>query len=381
MRLTDAGLRRARVHAQGLHRRAVGGDVAEVVSRVVGVQAQDQRAAALAVRARSSGLVAADVDEAAGETGSVVLTWTLRGTRHLHHRDDVRWIVGLLGPGLARPGRRAEQLGIAGPVGDRAVRVLRAALESEGPLTRQDVKERLAPVGVDPTGQAPIHVVRRAAVEGILCVLPGRAGAERYVLLDDWVPAGPAVPPVPPEQAAAELARRYLGAYGPATVDDFATWSGLGRPAARRAWAAIASETTEVSTSAGTAEVPVAHADEIRTAARRPVGLRLLGAFDSLLLGYADRTVVVPPEHAKRVNAGGGMVRPTVLADGQVVGTWTGLVDVDPFRPFTAAESAALDEETADVRRFLTPRSGTPGEHPVADPSPCSLSCGRWPPG
>src|SRR5439155_16133591 len=129
---------------------------ADVVSALVGVQAQDETAAALSIRARTSGLVTADLWEAVGDARSLVLTWTLRGTRHFHHADDVRWLVGLLGPLFGRPGRRAEQLGISGSVGDRAVREVRQALAENGPLTRRQVKDRLVPLGIDPSGQASI---------------------------------------------------------------------------------------------------------------------------------------------------------------------------------------------------------------------------------
>ncbi len=105
VRVGRAALGRARVHAQFLdERRAEAGSAAGVVSRVVGVQAQDYGAAALSVRARTSGLDITDVDDALGDHGSMVLTWSLRGTRHLHCKGDVRWLVGLLGPRFGSPG-------------------------------------------------------------------------------------------------------------------------------------------------------------------------------------------------------------------------------------------------------------------------------------
>ncbi len=316
--------------------------VDEVVGRLVGVQAQDATAAALAVRARSRGLVAADVD-AARDDRRVVLTWSLRGTRHLHRAEDVRWLVGLVGPAFLTPSKRAEQLGIGGATGDRAVRVLRDALAAEGPLTRDEVKARLAPHGVDPSGQAAIHVIARAALEGLLCVLPG----ERYVLLDDWLGPADGTSPAP---AAGELARRYLSAFGPASPADFAAWTGLGLPAARREWAAVADDVVEV---APTSWLLAADGDRAAAAARRPGPVRLVGAFDFLLLAYADRRLHLSPDHARLVNPGGGMVKALVVDDGRVVGTWSrpaGRVDV---RPFEESSAANVEREAEDVRRFL----------------------------
>ena len=348
LRLTDTGVRRARVRGQWLSGRVPAGrSVDDVVGRLVGVQAQDVTAAGLAIRARSRGLVAADVD-AAREDRRVVLTWSLRGTRHLHRAEDVRWLLALLGPTFLRPSKRAEQLGIAGDVGDRAVRVLADALAADGPLTRAQVKDRLAPHGVDPSGQAAIHVIARAAMEGVLCVLPG----ERYVLLDDWIgPRRATAADVEP----GELARRYLAAFGPASVADFAAWSGLGPPAARREWAAIEAEMVEVAPSAW---LLAADTDRAAAAARRRAPTRLVGAFDSLLLAYADRRLHLSPDHARLVNPGGGMVKALVVDDGEVVGTWSrpqGRVDV---RPFPSSSAGNVDREADDVRRFLGVEGG-----------------------
>lgn len=272
-----------------------------------------------------------------------MLTWSLRGTRHLHRAEDVRWLVGLVGPAFLRPSKRAGELGIGGAAGDRAVRALRDALAAEGPLDRDEVKSRLAPLGVDPSGQAAVHVIARAALEGLVCVLPG----ERYALLDDWLGPAPGGPP----PAAGELARRYLAAFGPASPADFASWSGLPAAAVRQEWEAVAGETVEVAPSAWLLSADLARA---ASAGRRRAPVRLLGGFDSLLLAYADRRAHLSPDRAPLVNRGGGMVRALVVDDGRVVGTWSrsrnGQVEARLWEP-----GAEIDREAADVGRFLSP--------------------------
>ena len=341
------GTRRARVRAQLLsdtRPSAFAGTVGQVVSAVVGIQAQDLPSAALSIRARLPATTRADVWSA-----PLVLTWTLRGTRHLHHRHDAVWLVGLLGPAFNRPGgARARQLGIAGRVGDTAVEVLREAVADGGSLTRREVKDRLAAHGVDPSGQAAIHLVRRAALEGVLAIVPGTE--ERYVALAGR--AGGAGAALDPAAAAAALARRYLSAFGPATASDFAAWSGLGADAVRQAWSAVGQAWGEV------ADPPVAPDVATDVVPDRSVGVRLLPAFDTFLLGYRDRRLHLAAEHRRMVNAGGGMVRPTLLIDGRVEGTWShqrDVVEVSPFRPLTASEAAAVDLEVEAVGRFLRP--------------------------
>jgi hypothetical protein len=360
MEINARGLRRARARAQELSGSSHGG-AGEVARAVVGVQAQDRAAAALAVRARWGGSRASDLSESWRSTGPLVLTWSLRGTRHLHHRSDVRWLLSIFGPMYAAGApARNRQLGIAGEAGDRAVRAVRDALRRRGPLTRPQVKEVLARRGLDVSGQAPIHVLARAALEGVLCIVPDADDEETYVLLDDRVP--PSLP-ADREDALAELARRYLRGYGPATPRDLAAWSGLGRREADAAWRAISGELAEVMTPAGPMWILRGSSRTAAAAIRSPVPVRLLPAFDTLLLGYADRALLVPARYARRVNAGGGMIRPTVLTDGGVVGTWTlrrerdgtPRVEVDPFGRLAPGVREGLDREVRAVARFVGP--------------------------
>jgi hypothetical protein len=344
--------------------------VIDVVGSLVGVQAQDQLAAALSIRARGPGLTRGDV-EGAWRDGSLVLMWSLRGTRHYHLAGDVRWLLNLLGPVFATPGRRARQLGIAGEVGDKAVAMLCRRLASDGPLTRPQVKEFLAPYGVDPTGQAPIHILHRAALEGLICMVPGSEGEESYVLLDDWVPKTTSRDV---DVAAAELAHRYLRTFAPATPADFAAWSGLPRAVVNRAWASIAAGIVEVASPTGTTWLMREHASRLNElGGRSPV--RMVGGFDTILLGYADRRLHLAEQHARSVNAGGGLIRPVVLDDGRVVATWAlrrrgrrQHVEITPFgssMPDTKhdvdniARFLNIDSLSVVVEQFLQPVDGS----------------------
>ncbi len=91
-----------------------------------------------------------------------------------------------------------------------------------------------------------------------------------------------------------------------------------------------------------------------------PPIVRLLPRFDICLLGYRNRDFAVPPRYAKRINAGGGIVHPTVLADGRVLGTWKGKrlknhleVLVEPFEQLAPETYERLEAEIEDIARFL----------------------------
>lgn len=236
--LTPHETRAARLLRNGLAGRRPA-DVREAVRRVVGVQAQDARAARLAVRARTSGATASTVDAAIARR-EVVCTWAMRGTLHLLAAEDVRWIVALLGPRfVARTAGRRRQLGLDDATCARGVDALRDVLSASSPLTRAELVTGLAERGLrlDLKSQAPAHLVGYAAMLGLVCRGPETpAGEPTYVLLDEWLGEQP---PVSDDEALARLAERYLAGFGPAAPEDFAAWSGLPVGRARQGFASL----------------------------------------------------------------------------------------------------------------------------------------------
>jgi hypothetical protein len=211
-------------------------------------------------------------------------------------------VLSAVGPW--RESARWRQLGLDETVYRRA----RATILDALPASRAELRARL---GADGEGQRLPLLAARVAREGLL-----------ELRLDDTF-AALDLPPLPPrEQALEELGRRYAAAFGPATAKDLAKWSGV----------------------RGAAHHPGEHAPA-------PPSVRLLPAFDTYLLGYADRAEVVAPEHERSVFPGGGWIRPVVLVDGRAAGTWRlerGEVVVGAFEPLPD-----LADEIADVLRFL----------------------------
>ncbi len=309
---------RLRMRSQRLHPRidaAVG--VAGLVRHLGGVQAQELSAATLAIRARSRGLTADDVRRAREDERSIVHTWVMRGTLHLVATEDVGWLLALLGPlFIARSARRYRELGIDGDVRDRAAEIIREALASQSPQTRPELAAVLANRGIPVEGQAIAHLVGYAAMRGVICFGPRRGARPTYVLLQDWVRPGPTLDA---EHALAELALRYVGAYGPATVEDLASWSGLPMAQARSALRSVAERLHEVEVAGAPAwMLPQPDAPPVERA------VRLLPSYDTYMLGYRRRDLAVAAPHASRVHPGGGQIKPTLVVDGRAVGVWQG---------------------------------------------------------
>ena len=356
-RLSEHEVRRLRLRGQRLAPRlARRAGVAGVAAATLGLQAQSPPAAALSVRSRSRGLTAADVERARLEERSVVRTWCMRGTVHLLATEDVPWLLALVAaPQVRAARRRLGQVGLAGDRADRALRAVDEALAEHGELARDEllaaVRRRVR--GVDDSAPVTYWVPHLAALEGIACATREPGGRTHYARLSDW--AGISLR-APDDMGAAELARRYLLAFGPARPQDLAAWSGLPVGDARAAWSLIAGELSEVR-AAGTA---------MWRLRRRPGGgdggsvVSLLAAFDTYLLGYRGRDLMLARERAGDLMPGGGMISPTVAVDGWLVATWKldarrrpAVLTVTPYGRLDRAVRAGLEAEAADVGRFL----------------------------
>lgn len=317
-----------------------------VAERLLAIQAQDARGARLAVRARTSGLTAADVDRALGER-SLVITTLNRGTLHLVRSEDYPWLRALTGPTLETTAlSRLAGEGYAPDAAGRALAHTERTLADEGPLTRAVLRERLAAAGFATEGQRVPHLLFLAAIRGLVVRGPVAGREQALVLARDWLGEPP---PVDRDAALAELARRYLKGHGPASDRDLARWAGLPLRDARAGLAAIASRLAE-------------RPDGLVDLRKRPPAAplpppRLLGAFEPLLLGWASREPVAG-EHEGRLVAG-GIFRAFALVRGRAVATWAvrdraGPELHEPFVPVARTHLRALERERADVARFLS---------------------------
>jgi hypothetical protein len=335
-----------RIAAQGLSGDPATDPVA-VAERLLAVQGQDPRGARLAIRARTAGLTAADIDRALTEERSLLITWLNRGTLHLVRSEDYPWLHALTTPPLlTSSARRLRQEGVPADAAERGVETIERSLVEEGPLTRAQLRERLDSAGVRTQGQALVHLLFLTTLRGIVIRGPVAGKEHAYALVRDWL--GPQQQ-VDREVALAELARRYLVGHGPADDRDLARWAGLPLRDARAGLTAIASELVE-------------RDDGLVDLAKRPPTEplpppRLLGAFDPLLLGWTSREEVVGPH--KMLVTMNGIFRPFALVDGRAVATWRfagGKVTIEHLGKVTRKAAAALEADAREVEEFMARR-------------------------
>lgn len=321
------------------------GNVLDVVRRLLAVQAQDPRGARLAIRARSAGLSASDIDHALTLDRSVVISSLNRGTLHLVRSEDYWWLHALTTPKLlAASARRLEQEQVSPDDAERGVAAIERALASDGPLTRDQLRQRIAAAGVRLEGQALMHIVLLATLRGLIVRGPMVGIDQAFVLVRDWL--GPGPQPMDRDATLGELARRYLAGHGPASEHDLAKWAGITLGDARRGLTAIASQL--VDRDDGLAAV--AHGSA-RADLPPP---KLLGAFDPSLHGWASREQIVG-SHQGLVTSNGSF-RPFAMVAGRAAATWTltnGRVSISPFEPLSTAATKALNADAVRVVEFL----------------------------
>jgi hypothetical protein len=325
----------------------------DVAQRLLAIQGQDPRGARLAIRARTTGLAAADVDRALTEERLLVITWLNRGTLHLVRSEDYPWLHALTAHRqVSWNTRRLGQLGVPPHDAERAVAAIERALEAEGPLTRDRLRDRIAATGVTTDGQALVHLLSLASIRGLIVRGPMIGRDHAFALVRDWlggaVAAGAAS--FDRDRALAELARRYLAGHGPATAEDMAAWAGLPLGDVRRGLRAIGGEIDE---GAG-GLVDLAG----RGAPPEMPPPMLLGPFDPLLHGWKSRQFVVG-SHAGVITSN-GIFRPIALVGGRVVATWgfaSGRVSLRPLEPIPTKVQAALAAEAEAVAAYFGRRS------------------------
>lgn len=351
-----------RVARQGLAERPQR-DVVGAVRLTTAIQAQDPLQSRLGLRSRGTGFTEADVISSI-EDRSVVRTWLMRATIHLVAAGDVRWLTEVIGPSFAKRYRkRWQDIGLTPRLLSRTADALPDVL-ADGPLTKAEIVERLRKRKVtfpmhDP--QAPIHVLMHATGLGLLCRGPERGRDATFALLEHWLPAtaGPTG-----DEALAELVRRYFAAFGPATAADFSVWSGLASTAAID----LARDELEpvdvcgrpgfrLANPAGPGAPACPSAPGRSNASAGSV--RLAAGFDNYLIGYRDRSLFVDETRRPQVYVG-GIIKPTVLVDGRIAGTWRLVrtprgtrVILSPFAQLSATVARGIEREVEDIARFL----------------------------
>lgn len=328
---------------------------ADLVRWFGAVQGQDYNAALWGIGLRTRGARQSDVEQAVAAR-EIVRTWPMRNTLHFVAAGDIRWMLELLAPRMmAATLARHRELELDDKIFARAEQVIVQALAGGRRLTRPAIYRALGAAGIATRANRGTHILAHLSLRRILCFGPRDDKHATVVLLDEWVPNAQSLARA---AALAELALRYFQSHGPATAHDFAWWSGLTIGDARAGIEAVQPRLVS-ETVAGKTLWLVAAASGRRGATSQQRA-HLLPAFDEYTVAYRDRSAVLDPEYALRVNAGGGVFKPIVVLDGRVVGTWTRTADrtgthitIAPFGRVNAEKRHLVEGAAARYGRFI----------------------------
>ncbi|HEX8328361.1 MAG TPA: winged helix DNA-binding domain-containing protein, partial [Hymenobacter sp.] len=261
---------------------------------------------------------------------------------------DAAWMLKLMAARVLKgQGTQMKQLELDEATVERSRTAFYEALQGGRRLTRAEMMQQLVTAGISPEGQRGYFLLRYLAQQGHICLGPLQGRQQTFALLEEWAPQARQLSR---DAGLAELARRYFRSHGPATVHDFANWTGLAVADARQGLEAaqgeLVSEKMEDKTYWFSPSASAAPAAE---------SIQLLPGFDEYLLGYKDRRAVLEAEHFNKIVPGGnGVFKPMVVLDGQIVGTWKrtvkkGAVDI-AVSLFAAVGVSRADLEAADTR-------------------------------
>jgi hypothetical protein len=350
-----------RLARQRLAPRAVSGSLVRTARDIVGAQAQVPSAGALSLATRMENLLPAELDAALLSRRTMARMWCLRGTTHIVAREDHSLLVASLGADTGGLRAVLRRRGFTDADYERLAGAVLDAL-GEGPRDRAAIREhvRADHPGAEQWFGSWGGVLRILTQEGRIVFGPSRGGEVTFVRADRWWAARP--PPAAPADPLAELLRRYLGAYGPATLADFGHWSGVRGALPRAARDRIASELVETEVS-GRPHLLLRRDAGALAGAEPRHSLRLLPVFDCWLLAHRDKTLYLPETQMKAVFRAAGWVSAVILFDGRVVGTWTsressaGLeIALAPFAPLPRRTRTLVDTEAERLAAWRTIR-------------------------
>jgi Winged helix DNA-binding domain len=322
----------------------------EIVRLLGAVQAQDYAGAKWGVAQRTRNATDAVIEKELDE-GAILRTHVLRPTWHFVAAADIRWMLALTGPRVNRVLASYDpKLGIDEAVIRKSQKILTKALQGGKHLTRAELAQVMKRAGIPTEGtQRLARIVMHAELDGLICSGPRRGKQFTYGLLEERAPPAKELKG---DEALSELAKRYLNTRGPATVDDFAWWSGLTKTAAKRGIEAVGSDIEHVIIAGRGHWFPT----PVRIKRKSPFA-HLLPNYDEYFIGHKDRSAIQSVLRASGWDGNVSFLGGNILTiNGQIVGGWsrvlqgeTGTVELKLLTKLRDEERRAV---AAEVKRF-----------------------------
>jgi hypothetical protein len=233
---------------------------------------------------------------------------------------------------------------------------------SAGPLSRPAIAAAIRPKASKAVRfwmENSWSLVRLPIAEGLICYGRGEGNAIVFIRTDHWLPKLK-LKLMSATEAQCALFRKYLRAYGPATLHDFSHWAGIPMQEVKPLRALLDAELAEI---AGDKKNSFLLREDVEVLNSSPAvkgSIRLLPNFDSYLLAHREKDHLLSAKHYKRVYRNQGWISPVVLIDGAVAGVWSYKpqgkrlsVEIEPFGKLSKTERAGIDHEAQGLASFF----------------------------
>jgi hypothetical protein len=350
-----------------------------VTSDMSGAQAQVLLAAQMSLWARVSNLRIQDLDSAIWKDLTLVKARCMRRTMYLVPSDELSIFVR----GSARRAEREIRWVQSRGVSEQQLeKILDAVLELlDDPRTKNELAELLSKrlkyklkfklgggwgsrtkvpwVNVGPLYLPVGYLLHLVGARGAVCSGPSKGNESTFVRADKWIHNWK---DMSSEQAESKLLVKYLKSFGPATIADYALWTGMLISDAKEIWSRETQTIAQIDVEGSKASILESDLSELEKAKLdRPI-VRLLPYFDSFGLGHKSHRNIIDETNHRKVYRAQGWVSPVLLVNGRALGTWSHIrnnnknnleVRVTPFSSLSDLVSSQLREEASSLGRFL----------------------------
>lgn len=324
----------------------------EIVSWMMAMQAQEYAMAKWAIGLRLPEIKDADVERAFND-GTILRTHVMRPTWHFVTPADIRWLIELTAPGVhAANAFMRRKMELDSKIFKRSNNTLIKALRGEKQLTRVALKSALERAKIFGDGVRISYLMMQAELDGIICSGAREGKQFTYALMDERVPGAKRLER---EEALCKFAEGYFASRGPATVQDFATWSGLTMNDAKDAVASLDRRfVKEMMEGKEYILLPAA-----TTFPKRLQTTFLMPDYDEYGMSYKDRSAIFNSENIHTISRENPVFNRMIILDGRIAGTWqrkikgkTMTVETVPFKTLSKNKNREISKAIGRFRRF-----------------------------
>ena len=338
-------------------------DAVTICRDMCGVQAQVMGPARLQLWTRNHALTRAGIEDALWKSRTLLKTSLMRQTLHLIPTDEFPLYIAAL-----RPSRFAQAMRVMDRCGitrDESAAIIPLIMEtlSAGPLSRPAIAAAIRPKASKAVRfwmENSWSLVRLPIAEGLICYGRGEGNAIVFIRTDHWLPKLK-LKLMSATEAQCALLRKYLRAYGPATLHDFSHWAGIPMQEVKSLRALLESELAEIPGEKKNSFLLREDVEVLNSSPAVKSSIRLLPNFDSYLLAHREKDHLLSAKHYKRVYRNQGWISPVVLIDGAVAGVWSykpqgkrlAAVEIEPFGKLSKVERAGIEREAQGLAGFF----------------------------